>query len=166
MKKILLSLVVAVLLASSATVAMAAPGGVTGSGALKDLATARQATAKYHDVSVAIADGYVPASPCISAPPGVMGIHYVNFGLVDDTVNLTTPEILLYVATDGGMKLVGVEYMAVSVGQPAPTLFGRAMNGPMPGHGPGEPEHFDLHVWLWQGNPNGIFEAFNPKVKC
>jgi hypothetical protein len=189
MKKVLLSLVMAVLLASSATVAMAAPGGVTDKDVLKDLAAARAATAKYHDVNVAIADGYVPDEHCVASPPipgnqGVMGMHYVNFSLMDGTIELDKPEILLYVSTDDGPKLVGVEYF-LPVGPPwipgsspppeptdpppAPVIFGQVMGDDgelMEPHGPGQPWHYDLHVWLWHGNPNGIFEEFNPKVKC
>ncbi len=168
MKKVLLSLMVAVLLlASSVTFVMAAPGGVTDKDALKDLAAARQATDKYHDVSVALADGYVPVSPCVEVPGlGGMGIHYAKFSLMDPFVDPLTPEVLLYVPTDGGLKLVGVEYFAVDVAQPAPVLFGQTMNGPMPGHEPPQPDHYDLHVWLWQGNPDGIFGDFNPNVRC
>ena len=25
---------------------------------------------------------------------------------------------------------------------------------------------FGLHVWLWRNNPSGMFEDFNPKVRC
>ncbi len=190
MKKILLSLVMAAVLATSATIAMAAPGGVTDSGALKDLAAARKATAKYHNMDAAIADGYgiSPFAPCVSSPAGGMGFHYGNSGLVGDgTVNLQTPETLLYIPTDnGGRRLVGVEYhmdALVDTGSgpelwfgetppdpndwvtTAPSLFGQTFDGPMEGHGP-SPWHYDLHVWLWQGNPSGIFADFNPNVNC
>jgi hypothetical protein len=169
MKKILLLFMVAgLMLASLTTIVMAAPGGVTDSDDLKDLAKARRATAKYHDVDTALADGYVSTVACVEVPGlGGMGIHYVNFGLAADlTVDPLTPEILLYVPTAEGMKLVGVEYFVAYVGQPAPILFGQSMDGPMPGHEPGQPEHYDLHVWLWQGNPDGIFAEFNPNVSC
>jgi hypothetical protein len=133
------------------------------------LAKVRRATAKYQDVDVALADGYVPSGPCVEVPGlGVMGTHYVNFPLLlDPTVDELTPEVLLYVETPAGPRLVGVEYVAISTGQPAPVLFnGVVMHGPMPGHGPGEPDHFDLHVWLWHGNPDGIFEEFNQYLEC
>lgn len=42
---------------------------------------------------------------------------------------------------------------------------GTTMDGPMEAHDEGQPWHYELHVWRGQGNPNGIFEAFNPKVK-
>ena len=28
------------------------------------------------------------------------------------------------------------------------------------------PPHYDLHVWVWQANPAGIFAPFNPNVSC
>lgn len=62
---------------------MAAPGDVTDPDALKDLAAARKATAKYQDVSVASAGGYFSTFECVEVPVlGGMGIHYVNFGLM------------------------------------------------------------------------------------
>jgi len=105
---------------------------------------------------------------CIEIPGvGGMGIHFVNPALSSDlVVDELTPEVLLYIETEEGLKLVGVEYFAVNVGQSAPELFGHPFEGPMPGHAPDQPEHFDLHVWLWQANPDGIFTAFNPNVKC
>lgn len=139
---------------------------------LKDLAKVRNATAKYHDVELALVDGYVADPVCV---PG-MGIHYINYGLLmNQTPDLTKPEILLYAPTDDGLKLVGVEYM-LPIGEPdddipdspppAPNLFGVDYDGPMLGHGPGQPPHYDLHVWVWQPNPSGMFAMFNPNVGC
>jgi hypothetical protein len=36
----------------------------------------------------------------------------------------------------------------------------------MPGHQPGMPIHYDLHVWLWMDNPSGMFAPWNPRVRC
>jgi hypothetical protein len=105
-----------------------------------------------------------------------MGYHYINIGLVmDPAIDLTSPEVLLYEKTGGGLKLVGVEYF-LPIGPPdapipnpappAPELFGRAFDGPMLGHEPGMPPHYDLHVWVWQANPDGMFAQFNPNVTC
>ena len=38
--------------------------------------------------------------------------------------------------------------------------------GPMPGHGTDMPEHYDLHVWLYEVNPSGMYAAWNPAVTC
>jgi hypothetical protein len=26
--------------------------------------------------------------------------------------------------------------------------------------------HYDRHVWIYRGNPNGVFAPFNPNVTC
>jgi hypothetical protein len=68
--------------------------------------------------------------------------------------------------------LVGDEYSQVDADQDLytdddrPSLFGQEFDGPMEGHGPGQPIHYDLHVWLWKKNPAGMFAPFNPKVAC
>jgi hypothetical protein len=36
----------------------------------------------------------------------------------------------------------------------------------MLGHEPGMPVHYDLHVWLYQANPDGVFASWNPSVSC
>lgn len=35
---------------------------------------------------------------------------------------------------------------------PAPTIFGQAFDGPMPGHNPEMPWHYDIHVWIFETN--------------
>lgn len=156
--------------------ALAAPGGVTDSAVLKLLAKVRAATDKYHDVNVAVADGFVPLVDCVASPDGGMGVHYGKISrLMDSSINALEPEVLLYEPTADGLKLVGVEYfMGISAPgtpvpanpPPAPVLFGQAFDGPMLGHDAGMPPHYDLHVWLWKANPTGTFTMFNPNVKC
>ena len=84
------------------------------------IAAVRAATSRYHDVNQALADGYVPVSPCIEAPGlGVMGIHYLNPALASDlTIDARAPEILLYVPSDSGLRLVGVEYWSIALATP------------------------------------------------
>lgn len=138
------------------------------------VAKARAATARYHNVNVAIADGFVPTSECAALPGvGGMGYHYVNFAnLMDGVEDVTKPDILMYIPTRHGVKLGGIEYMKVDSDQDLgtdddrPSLFGVAFDGPMPGHDPSMPIHYDLHVWLWQNNPDGLFAPWNPRVSC
>ncbi len=40
---------------------------------------------------------------------------------------------------------------------PTPSIFGQTFQGPMAGHVPGMPWHYDLHVWIWAPNPSGMF---------
>jgi len=150
--------------------------GITDPQVLQDLAKVRQATTKYHDVNLALADGFIRTPNCVESPEGGMGIHFISPArMMDPAVNLLEPEILLYVETENGMKLLGVEYW-FTIGAPdspvpnpapaSPTIFGRLLDGPMEQHEPGQPPHYDLHAWIWQANPTGIFAPFNPNVSC
>lgn len=138
-----------------------------------DLLKVRAATAPYHWVGNAEAAGYVSTEECASSPEGGMGIHYVNFDLIaDPALEPTQPEILIYEPTRHGPRLVAVEYATIDADQDLgtdqdrPTLFGVPFDGPMLGHGPGEPIHYDLHAWVWKHNPSGTFAQWNPRVHC
>lgn len=157
--------------------AFAASGGVTEAQVQKDLADLRKATLRYLDVNNARADGFFPVSGCVLNEDGTggMGIHYMNLERVmDSSINLLEPELLLYAPSGNGVKLVGVEYF-LAIGPsdfippnapPAPELLGTHFDGPMFGHDPEMPSHYDFHVWLWEANPDGIFTQYNPNVKC
>lgn len=135
----------------------------------------RHATRQFRKVEVAVAAGYLPAETC-SALPGVgaMGYHYVNPRLASDTViDPLHPEVLLYERTrHGNLRLVGVEFFQADPDQDVttdagrPQLFGHPFDGPMLGHEPGMPVHFDQHVWLYKKNPAGQLAAWNPRVSC
>ena len=177
MKRILIVITLVLLLLAALAGAAYAATGTTDPSVLKDLAELRQATTKYHDVNVALADGFIRTPHCIQAPGlGGIGIHFINPArIMDPAINLLEPEILLYLETNGGMKLLGVEYMfpigppdapVPDPAPPAPILFDRPFDGPMLGHEPGQPPHYDLHVWVWQANPDGIYSPFNRNVSC
>lgn len=138
-------------------------------------AVIREATEQFRDVDEAIAAGYVPTDEC-SALPGVggMGYHFVNPVLASDAkVDPTTPEVLLYAKdAKGRFKLTGVEWFVADADQDLstdpdrPTMFGHPFNGPMLGHEPGMPIHFDLHAWVYLNNPTGDLSTWNPRVIC
>jgi len=157
------------------------------------IAAVREATAQFHDVNVAIAAGYPDPTGrlCDQTPAGGMGIHSGNFALMAADVNPLVPEVLLYEPKNGGgFRLVGVEYIQFvflrnpttgvvapwtastpwptdyQVVTPTPQLFGQTFQGPMPGHIPGMPWHWDLHAWIWANNPSGMFAQWNPTVSC
>jgi hypothetical protein len=149
--------------------------GETQPAAAASIAEVRRATAQYHDPAVAVADGFVPTEECAAHPElGGMGLHYLNPArLADPAVIATQPEILLYEPqADGTLRLVGVEWFSADPDQDLstdggrPELLGVAFDGPMPGHEPGMPIHFDLHAWIWKHNPAGQFTAWNPAVSC
>ncbi len=72
--------------APTAATAAADPGAHDRRDARGVLADVRKATAAYHDVAAAVADGYRPADQCVASAEGGMGFHYVNPALVDGTV--------------------------------------------------------------------------------
>jgi hypothetical protein len=102
-----------------------------------------------------------------------MGYHYANRAhLADGVLDVRRPEMLVYVRTRHGLRLGAVEFFKVDADQKIstntdrPSLFGRHFDGPMPGHEPGMPIHYDLHVWLYKHNPAGMFGTWNPAVTC
>lgn len=166
-------LALSVVLAAGSVAMLPASAGATAQSVSQKDVTA--ATARYHSVPRAEAAGYSGAGePCVSSPLGTMGIHYVNAALLrDDAVDPLRPEILLYVPKENGkLQLVGVEYWVrdadgdLTTDQDRPSLFGQGFDGPMPGHAPGMPVHYDLHLWQWQPNPAGTFAPFNPDLSC
>lgn len=47
-----------------------------------------------------------------------------------------------------------------------PSLFGCEFQGPMGPHENGMAIHYDMHIWFYKPNPNGLFEPWNPRVTC
>lgn len=148
---------------AAAPVAAAEPIGA-------QLAQVRAATARFQNVDVAIAAGYMPTDECVEIPLGGMGLHYVNIGaFFDPSLDPATPEVLLYAPSGNGVRLVGVEWVVVDADQnPATvqdlTVLGQPLAGPMTHDG--LPLHYERHAWTWQPNPNGMFADWNPRVSC
>lgn len=141
----------------------------------RQLAAVRSATARFHDVDVALAEGYVSTHECASVPGvGAMGVHYVNPPLMGDaSFDPLRPEVLVYEPRkDGGMRLVAVEYLIFRAPWEAAgnTTDPHLLDVPfVRSFGPaahGLPDHYELHVWVWRHNPAGMFAQWNPKVSC
>lgn len=135
----------------------------------------RTVAKQYRDVEAALAAGYVPVSDCVEAPGiGGMGVHYMNPALVDTVVEPTEPEMLVYYPDQQGhLRLGAVEYFvpdadgSVATDGDRPSLYGEhAFDGPHEPHGPGQPVHYDLHVWVMKQNPAGELAGLNPLVSC
>lgn len=160
-----------------ATVGLAAPTAqaAVSPDAQKALDAVKASHAKYMDPKVAVAAGFMPTDECAVNPAdgSVMGYHYVNPKLLSAPPTESAPPILVYQpSADGGRKLVAVEYFKPDADQnlatsdDKPTLFGTPFDGPMEGHSPDMPKHYDLHAWLWQDNPDGVLADWNPEGSC
>jgi hypothetical protein len=132
----------------------------------KDLALLRHVTAPFQDFEVAkSAHWSEKITSCMASHEGGMGFHYGNVALIDGTVSVDKPELLLYEPLKNGhLKLVAVEYIipytAISRESTPPTLFGQQFK---------QNDTFQLwglHAWVWKENPSGIFADWNPKVNC
>ena len=140
----------------------------------KALAAVKAAHDKYQDPEVAVAAGFMPTDNCVTHETlGTMGFHYVHPKLIAAPVAQASPAILVYQPDgDGGRKLVAVEWFQpdadqdLTTSEDKPSLFGRGFDGPMEGHEPGMPRHYDQHAWLWQDNPKGALEPYNPAGSC
>lgn len=125
----------------------------------RELNRARRATARYHNINNAIADGYADINVFIPN----MGYHYLKSAILDDVFDPEKPELLVYADFGNGhLRLVAVEYaVPTSLSEVPPEGFY------------GDDDHWHrndtfglwtLHAWIWYHNPDGVFADFNPRV--
>lgn len=146
----------------------------------------------FKSVAYARTQGYIQASACEAHPTlGAMGHHYVNprlLGLtapVNGRINGTgtytdvePPAILLYAPDgQGGLKLVGIELLVFAEAwhasnKAAPKYRGREYNYMADNQSTPQDEahgfmpHYDLHIWLYEHNPSGLYAQWNPSLSC
>src|SRR5580700_9268183 len=136
----------------------------------------RSATARFTDLNVAIAEGFVPATPCVSGPDtGAMGVHFVlPARITGGVLNAEQPEALIYEPmSNGSMRLVGVEFIVLSSvwaannpGGGVPALDGNLLNYISAPNRYGLPAFYEMHVWAWENNPKGSYADWNTQVTC
>ena len=136
----------------------------------------RAATARFVDVNVARAEGWIAGTPCVSGPnSGAMGVHFLLLSrLFDGVLNANEPEALIYEPMpNGALRLVGVEFIVVAsdwaLRHPdgsTPALEGHLTNYVGAPNRYGLPAFYELHVWAWEHNPNGSFADWNTQVSC
>jgi len=160
-------------------------GSLASGGGQSQLAGARNATARYHNLSAAQANGYAifpdaQGIACIdNQPTGGMGIHYVKGSLVfnsDGTPNTDLdaehPEALVFAPNAGGQpRLAALEYIVLQDAWDAqhsdpPSLFGQTFNLTPAGNRFGIPAFYSLHAWVWEPNSDGMLQPWNPRVHC
>ena len=131
-----------------------------------DLATLIRVTTPFQQFEKAKRAGWsAPITPCMSGPEGGMGFHYGNTTLIDGSLRVDEPELLLYEPdSNGRLHLVAVEYIVPytfhSRSAAPPVLFGQQFK---------QNDTFQLwglHVWIWKANPRGLFATWNPQVSC
>ena len=165
-----------------ALAAMTQQAQAQGAAVPAELQSVKKLLDKYNDPIVAVHDGFYSTLGCISYPngggegtmkypPGAMGVHFLNMGNIGPTLDPSKPQVLIYEPSGDKLKLIAAEWFvpAELVKGPAPKIFGQELGGPMEGHKPLMPDglhHYDLHVWLWKNNPEGVFSPTNPAVKC
>jgi hypothetical protein len=158
-----------------AVIVLILPAVAIAGGVGSDLARVRAATARFHGLDVALAEGYGPLHTCTDEESGLgaMGQHYVKGSVVGDTVfDLAQPEVLVYEPTSNGrMRLVAVEFVVFAdawaeVSSSPPTLFGRQLALVPEPNRYGVPAFYQIHVWLWKSNPAGMFSDWNERVSC
>jgi hypothetical protein len=128
-----------------------------------NVADVRNATAKFHDLDKATHAGYARLLPCFDLPgTGGMGQHFVNTRLLDNAVDASQPEALVYEVDGDRLQLVAVEYIipqAAWTSSTPPSLLGHSFfrNDAL--------GLWALHAWIWRPNPDGMFASYNPSVK-
>ncbi|MGH7538924.1 MAG: hypothetical protein ACREMF_09830 [Gemmatimonadales bacterium] len=146
-----------------------------------ELGRVRTALDRYRDPIAAVHDGYFSTLVCVAFPrpggqgqvaypAGGMGVHFLNPGLIGPQLDTLRPQVLIYEPDGDRLRLAAAEwFVPTQVSRERPQLFGQPFDGPMEGHHPVMPaelHHWDLHVWLWKANPEGVFSPTNPSVRC
>jgi len=140
-----------------------------------ELAAVRAVTAKYHNISAALTDGYQlgyrgVVTGCVANPTaGAMGYHYFNWAKMDDpAINANDPEVLVYHTSDEGTLVLGAVEWVVhkplweqAGNTAAPVVFDTTLHVINP-----VLNWYIAHAWIWKQNPSGMFADWNPDVTC
>jgi hypothetical protein len=168
-------LLAALLAAGQPSYAVQAPESRSSASTLME--KVRAATARFKDINVATAAGFVQGTPCVSGPDaGAMGVHFVIPARINNFVlDADKPQALIYEPLPGGaFRLVGVEFIVLASNWQAqpdgttstPALEGDLMNYESAPNRYGLPAFYELHVWAWEDNPKGSFADWNSHVSC
>ncbi|WP_324719991.1 hypothetical protein [Salinimicrobium sp. HB62] len=125
-----------------------------------------KAMSRFQNFKVALAQGYVEASPLVSG----MGIHYVKPEYVDMNFELLKPEILVYHPDENGeMMFVAAEYL-IPIPECDPEI--EYTNPPEGFIGSEdvwsvncEAGGWTLHAWVGLENDAGVFKPLNPALQ-
>lgn len=181
--------------AVSALIASSAPADVPRTQPDQALQQLARQLEPYKDVSFALSNGYRLGNPHCESRTGLgaMGYHYINpellgltapvGGRVNGTGTYTgvnPPAILLYIDdanATGGKRLVGIELLVFAqawrtANKQPPKFHGREYDymadnpNTQPDEAHGFMPHYDLHIWLFEHNPSGLYTQWNPALSC
>jgi hypothetical protein len=158
-------ILVVLALAATLTVSQAAEANQ------RDLAGVRAAVAPYHHMDRATADGWgwvEGLDHCFEDEElGGMGYHLIDASRLDTSLDPDRPEALVYVPKpNGDLRLGAVEWIVPADAWDAqghaspPTMLDQHLHL---NEGLGV---YVLHAWIFERNPAGMFEDFNPRVSC
>lgn len=137
-----------------------------------DLAAVRAATARFHRPAAGEAAGYQSVGGldhCFAAPDpsvGAMGYHLIDVASLDLELDPLRPEALVYVpGPRGQLRLGAVEWIVPAEAwdeshDHLPQVLGHHL------HLNEALGVYVLHAWLFEPNPAGTFEDWNPRVSC
>lgn len=175
MKKAYMVLITAAALGFGGIANAAPKSDVRGIGAA--LAEIRQATAKYHRIEAALAEGYA-FFPIADTPGGVDALMLnlaagydgpPESGGIPGVFKLEEPEGLGYVnLPNGELRLASVFFFVPYGPLPEPGQTVEPLEDPPVwlGHEPVANVGigaWEMEVWLWVDNPAGLFEFYNPR---
>lgn len=125
----------------------------------------RTATALYHDLDNALADGFVLIHGCEVRPgEGQVGAVYIQPDRMPLGIDPSVPQGLLYEIDDAGnATLLGAEMVVpfdLWTEDEPPEFLG------MPFQAEDEFGVYGLHAWVWRDNPRGMFAQAHPGVAC
>jgi hypothetical protein len=117
----------------------------------EELALARETALRYPTVADATKAGWFRVTGYV---PGIAA-HYMNFGLVDGTFDITKPEMLLYDGTAPDSRMVGLSYYIRLDGSAQPTQGFTSDN-----------DHYHRHLGLCIGGGGVIGDSTTTEEEC
>lgn len=117
------------------------------------------------DVATAMDRDFRTLATYVQTGDGVLGERLLKERSGDPVA--TEPDIVTFdFAADGSYEPLALQwYVPVESADGTPSLFGRDFDGPIEDPTGLLPRHYDLTVWLFRENPEGLFARYHPDVE-
>lgn len=121
----------------------------------------RDVLSKYTDVARALEDGYQMSVPYVRTEQGLLGMPFVNLDVPE--LEPEEPSVLFYnFRNDGTFELLGAEWLVPAETRDSPpSMFDTEFHEATEGETVFIPEHYGLHAWLFEENPDGLFSRYH-----